>query len=101
MVRGIAGSPAAGCVSRYLHPARVDPVDAAAELLRLAWVSVAALALAPLQDVLNLGADARMNVPGRSGGNWRWRSTQDLMGPPAFQYLRELTRASNRLRVRS
>jgi 4-alpha-glucanotransferase len=87
-------------VCHYLNRARVDPLDAAAELLRLAWTSVAVLALAPLQDVCNLGADARMNVPGRAGGNWRWRSTDDLLGPPAFQYLRELTKTSNRLPVR-
>jgi 4-alpha-glucanotransferase len=37
----------------------------------LAWGSVAALAITPLQDALNLGNEARMNVPGRAGGNWR------------------------------
>ncbi len=44
-----------------------------AELLRLAWASVAVLAIAPLQDVLGLGGDARMNVPGLARGNWHWR----------------------------
>ena len=38
---------------------------AAAALIRLAWSSKAALAIAPLQDILNLGAESRMNVPGR------------------------------------
>lgn len=42
-------------------------------LLREAWASVAATAVAPMQDVLGLGADARMNVPGRAEGNWAWR----------------------------
>ena len=37
----------------------------------------AALAMAPLQDLLNLGNEARMNVPGRADGNWRWRCTED------------------------
>ena len=36
----------------------------------LAWSSTAGLAIAPLQDLLSLGAEARMNVPGQSGGNW-------------------------------
>ena len=43
------------------------------EMIRLAWASVAVLAVAPLQDVLGLGGDARMNVPGIPRGNWQWR----------------------------
>lgn len=42
-------------------------------LIRLAWASVADLAVAPLQDVLALGPEARMNLPGRAAGNWGWR----------------------------
>jgi 4-alpha-glucanotransferase len=64
--------------------------------LRLLWSSVAALAIAPLQDVLNLGKSARMNQPGSAEGNWRWRSTDEMLSAPAFQSLRELTRASAR-----
>ncbi len=47
--------------------------DVAWELMRLAWQSVARLAVVPLQDVLRLGSEARMNFPGRLGGNWCWR----------------------------
>ncbi len=68
------------------------------ELIRLAWSSVAALAMAPLQDVLNLGTEARMNLPGRVEGNWRWRCTEDMLSDPALDRLRELTTTSNRLR---
>ena len=70
--------------------------DAVAALLQLAWSSVAALAIAPLQDVLELGGDARMNQPGRAEGNWRWRATEDLLSASAFDSLRALTRASSR-----
>ena len=70
--------------------------EAAWELIRLAWSSPAALAIAPLQDVLNLGSDARMNVPGRADGNWRWRCTVDMLSGPAFQSLREVTETSHR-----
>jgi 4-alpha-glucanotransferase len=49
-----------------------------------------------LQDVLNLGKDARMNQPGSVDGNWRWRAIPDLLSSPAFESLRELTRASSR-----
>jgi len=44
------------------------------ELMRLAWSSTAVFALAPLQDLLSLSGDCRMNLPGTSGGkNWGWR----------------------------
>ncbi len=70
--------------------------EAAWDLIRLAWSSPAALAIAPLQDVLNLGSDARMNVPGRADGNWRWRCTVEMLSGPVFQSLRELTETSHR-----
>jgi 4-alpha-glucanotransferase len=70
--------------------------DAAPALMQLAWSSLAALAIAPLQDVLNLGTEARMNVPGRAEGNWRWRCTEDMLTPAAFQWLHEMTKTSNR-----
>jgi hypothetical protein len=38
-----------------------------------------------------------MNVPGRAGGNWSWRATEEMLSAPAFEALRELTRASKRL----
>ena len=70
-------------------------------LMGLAWSSVAALAMAPLQDLLNLGNEARMNVPGRAEGNWRWRSTERMFSNQPFEWLGELTRNSNRLSPQS
>jgi 4-alpha-glucanotransferase len=84
-------------LSRCLNRPKCEADEAAAALMELAWSSVAALALAPFQDVLNLGAGARMNVPGRPDGNWRWRATEDMLSAPAFQRLRDLTKASNRM----
>jgi 4-alpha-glucanotransferase len=52
--------------------------------------------MAPLQDVLNLGNEARMNLPGRADGNWRWRCTDEMLAPTAFDWLRDLTRSSGR-----
>jgi 4-alpha-glucanotransferase len=52
--------------------------------------------MAPLQDLLNLGNDARMNLPGRAEGNWRWRCAEDMLTPAAFQWLHDLTKTSNR-----
>ncbi len=42
-------------------------------LIRLAYQSVAELAIIPLQDVIGLGSEARMNVPAKASGNWTWR----------------------------
>ncbi|MBC8505204.1 MAG: 4-alpha-glucanotransferase [Anaerolineales bacterium] len=50
-----------------------DGHDIAWDLIRAAWSSVAVFALAPLQDLLNLGNEARMNYPSKPSGNWLWR----------------------------
>ena len=81
---------------RYLKSPEGESAQVAWELMRLAWSSVAALAIAPLQDLLNLGPEARMNVPGRLEGNWTWRCTKEMLADPAFHSLWELTRSSNR-----
>jgi 4-alpha-glucanotransferase len=73
-----------------------ESADAAPALMGLAWSSVAALAIAPLQDLLNLGKGTRMNVPGRPDGNWNWRSTEEMLSAAPFQWLRDLTESSNR-----
>ena len=81
---------------RYLNRATGTSEEATPALLGLAWSSAAALAIAPLQDVLNLGKEARMNQPGKAEGNWRWRCTAEMLSAPAFQSLRDLTDASSR-----
>jgi 4-alpha-glucanotransferase len=55
---------------RYIGPTD-EPVNWA--LMRTIYRSVASLAVVPLQDILGLGAEARMNSPGKFGGNWTWR----------------------------
>lgn len=70
--------------------------DASPELIRLAWPSKAALAIAPLQDLVNLGATSRMNVPGRASGNWSWRVREEMLSLSSFEWLRDLTESSNR-----
>jgi 4-alpha-glucanotransferase len=75
-------------VRRYL--AR-DGSDIAWDLIRLAWSSVADLAVAPLQDVLRLGTEARMNLPGRPHGNWAWRLRTGELTPATVEQLGEMT----------
>jgi 4-alpha-glucanotransferase len=82
---------------KYLHRPLGSSSDAASALMELAWFSKAALAIAPFQDLLNLDNEARMNVPGRVDGNWRWRCTEAMLSDPAFDSLLSLTKTSNRL----
>ena len=60
-------------------------------MIRALLASVADTAVFPLQDVLGLGNEARMNVPGRPSGNWRWRFKADALADPIRERLRELT----------
>lgn len=62
-----------------------------------AWAAPSRLAIAPLQDVLGLGSDARMNTPGTMGSqNWSWRVRQEAFNPYVSGKLREITRTYRR-----
>src|SRR5205814_7676902 len=74
----------------YLKRAPGASDQVAAELVQLAWSSAAALAIAPLQDLLNLGSEARMNVPGCADGNGAGRCPADRLCSPAFEWLLDL-----------
>ncbi len=65
--------------------------DLAWDLMRLAWSSVGDLALAPLQDILSLGSEARMNSPGRAAGNWSWRFHEGALHDGVLDRLADLT----------
>jgi len=55
--------------------------DAVGDLIRAALMSVADTAIIPLQDILKLGSEARMNIPGTPLGNWEWRFSWDMLPP--------------------
>jgi len=74
------------------------PDDPAWSLLEIAWASRAALAVAPLQDVLGLGTEARMNLPGTDEGNWEWRYADGALTDERARRLRALTESSRRAR---
>ena len=48
-------------------------------MIREVWRSVANYAVAPMQDFLGLGTEARMNLPGSASGNWTWRIPQKAL----------------------
>ncbi len=81
----------------YLNRKAGESAEVNPALIQLAWSSVAALSIAPLQDLLNPGSEARMNVPGRTAGNWLWRYTEKMLSSSSFHALRELTAKSGRL----
>ena len=64
--------------------------DFAWDLIRTAMRSVADTVVVPLQDVLSLDSEARMNFPGRPSGNWGWRFTWDMLGDEHRDRLREM-----------
>jgi len=66
-------------------------------LIDLAYGSRARLALVPAQDVLGLGSEARMNRPGRTDGNWRWRLDRGALTPALARRLHRLAERHGRL----
>jgi 4-alpha-glucanotransferase len=60
-------------------------------LIEAAWRSRARIAIAPMQDILSLGAAARMNTPGEAAGNWQWRLHADALTHDLARRLRNLT----------
>ena len=75
----------------------VDPRAPAWSLIELAHSSRAALSIIPAQDVLELGSDGRMNRPGTSSGNWRWRLRRGQLTDELAARMRESTAHSDRL----
>ena len=66
------------------------------DFIRTLFVSVADTAIVPLQDVLGAGSSARMNLPGRGHGNWRWRFAASALTPEIRKRLRAITEGSGR-----
>ena len=66
------------------------------DFIRLALMSPADTAIIPMQDILGLGSEARMNLPGRAEGNWRWRFIPDTLTEGIKARLKKLTALSGR-----
>jgi 4-alpha-glucanotransferase len=78
---------------RYLSDSGAHMVDA---LIEAAYRSVACTTIIPMQDVLELGSEARMNTPGVPTGNWEWRFSWDQLKPGRTAWLHELARGTGR-----
>ena len=84
-------------VNRYL---RVSGENIGWDLIRAAYGSVSAMAITPLQDLLSLGSEARINTPGKAEGNWQWRYHENDLNElisGSGEYLAELAELSGRL----
>lgn len=66
------------------------------ELIRLGQMSTASLMVIPMQDILNLGSEARINQPGTTSGNWLWRVREKQLRSGWIKDLREMTRTYGR-----
>jgi 4-alpha-glucanotransferase len=73
-----------------------DGTTAVWPLIRATASSVAGLALYPLQDILELGSEARMNVPSHATGNWSWRCPENALTPALAKKLAALTEVTDR-----
>ncbi len=74
----------------------LDENDPAWSLIRLAWSTVAMIAITPLQDLLRLGEEARMNFPGKSPGYWKWRYARKMLTAQHAKDLEKITRVYGR-----
>lgn len=80
----------------------VDEIDeeeikiACRSIIEDLYLSKAAWAILPLQDILGLDDEARMNVPGTVGNNWRWQVSQDALTVEVREYLKDLTKKAHR-----
>ena len=79
----------------YMH---TDGHEINWDFIRLAWASVARVAIVPLQDLLGLGTEARMNLPGTTVSNWIWRASRSNFPPELAKRLAHLTQLYGRTR---
>lgn len=66
------------------------------DMIRLAFSSNASLAVAPMQDFLGLGSDARFNIPGTTMNNWRWRLAPDALDERLIESVRGMVEGASR-----
>ena len=82
---------------RVLEQVHTDGSEIHWDLISLAHRLSSHTAIVPLQDVLGLGSEARMNVPGKMDGNWAWRFQQSDLNSDDLKRLRDITDWADRL----
>jgi 4-alpha-glucanotransferase len=84
-------------INRALRYMGVDEKNAVEGFIRLLLASVADTAILPMQDVLGLGSEARMNIPATVEGNWVWRLLPEQLNPETASRLYEWNKLYGRL----
>ena len=79
----------------YLQPVEHEP-DIVWAMIKAAACSVAATCIFPMQDILQLGSEARMNKPSAAAGNWSWRYNIDALHPEIAGKLAALMEMTDR-----
>ena len=80
-------------VMKYLG---CDENNVVKDMIKQAWSSVAIFSIAQMQDILELGSDARMNIPGTITNNWQWRLKANYLHKSNIDWLSEITKQYNR-----
>ncbi len=80
-------------MQEYFH---VNANDPAWSFIKLAWSTVADVAIAPMQDILRLDSDSRMNFPGKASGYWKWRYSKAMLTTKHAEDLLRLTQLYGR-----
>jgi 4-alpha-glucanotransferase len=81
--------------SQFLSSSKDNMVQ---RLIELAWSSTAELAILPMQDLMELGEQARMNVPGTATGNWAWRYEKKQLKESHWTFMKKMNTKYNRKR---
>lgn len=88
------GPEVAQALTDYLGSTGTNLAD---DLIRTCLMSVAAHAILPMQDILRLPAEARMNLPGTAHGNWGWRMSPQALTPALATHCRQLNKRYGRI----
>jgi 4-alpha-glucanotransferase len=78
---------------QYLRSTEARVVD---DMIRANWESLATITIVPLQDLLGLGTEGRMNFPGTPQGNWEWRYGEDELTRDRAEWMRQLNEQTGR-----
>jgi 4-alpha-glucanotransferase len=92
-----ANDEAVDNLNRYLKKSHITRKSINWDLISLAMKSDAWLSMYPMQDILGLDANSRMNIPGTISGNWEWRFTWDMVNPQIKNELKKKTVKTGRI----
>lgn len=91
------GKDARDFAKEYMCKPRLDEDTLAGDFIAMAMSSVADLCVIPMQDYLNLGSSARINIPSTLGGNWVWRMTKKQFSDSVVDEIARVTKLYGRM----